>query len=164
MPSQALEVVLAHQPTREQNLIDLFRVQSMATTHPLTPANGVILQLVVATVDSWQSNITRRTSLAIGPSPSNFSVARVLASNHATLRKDDLVMSTAPNIRWQMVQPHDGEGLRRIPTESKVPLTAIPRGVGHARKDGMVWFARPGRWTNAAGQGSCCVGCCRCSR
>ena len=121
MSSKPTEVVLANKPKNEPD-IDTFRVQPMTNPPTTAPAQGVLLQLTVASVDPYQRSMIRR--LEIGDSLPNYQVARVLESNLPSLQKGDIVLDMLGRIKWQSVQQHDGNGLYRVPPELNLPMTA----------------------------------------
>ena len=121
MPAQPMEVVLNEKPTSGPDA-NTFRLQPIANPPITAPANGVLLQLVVASVDPYQRNSILK--LDLGSPVSNYQVARVLQSNHPDYQPGDLVLDYRARITWASVQQHDGRGLYRIPPELNIPATA----------------------------------------
>lgn len=129
MSSQPMEVVLASRPKNEPDE-STFRLQPIANPPTAAPANGVLLQLVVASVDPYLRGLIKR--LDIGAQVPNYQVARVVESNHSSYSKGDLVLGYMPSINWQTVQQHDGSHLYRIPAELNLPATAWAGVLGKA--------------------------------
>ena len=121
MPSPAMEVVLASRPKNEPDS-STFRLQPLASPPTSAAADGVLLQLVVASVDPYIRNIIR--FLHVGSSISGYHVALVLESNRPDFHKGDHVIDFLYGIKLQTVQQHGGNGLWRIPPDLSIPLTA----------------------------------------
>ena len=119
--SQPMEVVLNEKPKNEPNA-NTFRIQPIANPPTTAPANGVLLQLVVASVDPYIRGLIRR--IDVGSSIPNYQVARVLESNKPGFDKGDLVIDFATQIKWATVQQHNGNQLFRIPPHYKISPTA----------------------------------------
>ena len=120
MSSQPMEVVLANKPKNEPDS-NTFKLQPIANPPTAPPSYGVLLQLVVASVDPYQRGSIRR--LEIGSQVTNYQVARVLESDNPKFHKGDLVLDYDGKITWQTVQQHSGDGLYRIPPELNLPAT-----------------------------------------
>ena len=116
-----MEVVLAQRPQNEPDS-STFRLQPIANPPTSAPANGLLLQLIVASVDPYQRKLIR--TLDIGEAVPNYQVARVVESNHPNYHKGDVVIDFEGAIKWQTVQQHSGDGLYRVPPELNVPVTA----------------------------------------
>ena len=116
-----MEVVLASRPKNEPDS-NTFRLQPIANPPTSAPANGVLLQLVVASVDPYIRGLIRR--LDIGEAVPNYQVARVVESNHPNYHKGDVVIDFVAQMKWQTIQQHNCNKLYRVPPELKVPVTA----------------------------------------
>ena len=121
MSSQVMEVVLADQPKNEPDS-NTFRLQPVANPPTTAPANGLLLQLVIASVDPYIRRVIRQ--LPLGTPLHGYHVARVLESNRPDFHKGDHVIDFIPTLKLQTAQQHSGDGLDRIPPELKVPVTA----------------------------------------
>ena len=121
MSSQPLEVVLANRPTTEPDA-NTFRVQRMTDPPTAAPADGLLLKLVVASIDPYIRGAIRQYPL---DTPlTGYHVARVLQSNLPGFQQGDLVIDHtpgrtpgdfSPTLKLQSVQQHDGVGLFRVP-------------------------------------------------
>ena len=121
MSSQPMEVVLASRPKNEPDA-STFRLQPIANPPTAAAAGGLLLKLVVASVDPYLRKIIR--TLPIGTAVHGYHVARVVESNRPDFHAGDAVIDFVPKVKWQTIQQHDGEGLYRIPLDLPVPLSA----------------------------------------
>ena len=115
-------MVLASRPKNEPDA-STFRLQPIANPPTAAAAGGLLLKLVVASVDPYIRGVIRR--LDLGAAIPNYQVARVVESNRPDFHAGDLVIDfVSARIKWQTIQQHSGEGLYRVPPEFKLPATA----------------------------------------
>ena len=119
--SAPMEVVLAQQP-KDTPDADTFRVQPQSNPPTEAPPGGLLLRIVVASVDPYQRELIR--GLQPGAQMKAYQVARVVESKHAGYQAGDHVLNTMANLTWQTVQQHSGDELYKIPSHLSLPVTA----------------------------------------